>query len=40
MVARFYFEGVVDTSKYVFHKIDFTPAETYPSYAKQLFPEK
>ncbi len=40
MVARFYFDGVVDTSKYLFNKIDFTPAETYQDYAKQLFPKK
>jgi hypothetical protein len=40
MVGTFYLEGAVDTSKYVHHIIDFTPAETYPNYAKQLFPKK
>lgn len=38
MVSRFYFEGVVDMSKFVFHRIDFSPEETYQGYAKQLFP--
>lgn len=40
MVSRFYMEGAVDTSKYVFNRIDFTPEETYQGYAKQLFPEE
>lgn len=40
MVSRFYLDGAVDTSKYVFNRIDFTPEETYPGYAKQLFPKK
>ena len=39
MVGRFYREGVVDTSQYVPHRIDFTPPETYTGYARQLFPE-
>lgn len=37
LAERFYLEGVVDTSKYAPHKIDFTPAETYQDQAKQLF---
>lgn len=37
LVERFYFDGVVDTSKYTYNRIDFTPEETYQDYAKQLF---
>lgn len=40
LVSRFYFEGVADTSKYSAQKIDFTPAETYQDYAKQIFKDK
>jgi pimeloyl-ACP methyl ester carboxylesterase len=40
MVARFYFEGVIDTTKYVLNRIDFSPEETYQGYAKQLFPDE
>jgi pimeloyl-ACP methyl ester carboxylesterase len=40
MVNRFYIEGVVDTARYVPHRIDFTPEETYQGYARQLFPQK
>lgn len=37
LAERFYLEGIVDTSKYYPHKIDFTPAETLQDEAKQLF---
>ncbi|MCG3156416.1 MAG: hypothetical protein DKINENOH_03040 [bacterium] len=37
LAERFYREGVVDTSKYHPHKIDFTPAETLPEEARRLF---
>lgn len=37
LVDRFYRDGVVDISKYVPHKIDFTPEETFQDEAKRLF---
>jgi len=37
LAERFYLEGVVDTSRYVPHRVDFTPAETYQEQAKRLF---
>jgi len=37
---RFYSEGIVDTSKYVFNKVDFEPEETYQDHAKKLFIDK
>ena len=37
LAERFYLEGVVDTSKYHPHTIDFTPAETLQDEAKRLF---
>lgn len=36
-VSRFFVDGVVDTSKYVYHPVDFTPEETYRDYARELF---
>ena len=37
LAERFYLEGVVDTSQYEPHKIDFTPGETLQDEAKRLF---
>ena len=37
LAERFYREGVVDTSQYEPHKIDFTPGETLQDEAKRLF---
>ncbi len=37
LAERFYMEGIVDTSKYKPHMIDFTPAETLQDEAKRLF---
>lgn len=37
LAERFYLEGVVDTSRYHPHRIDFTPAETLQDEAKRLF---
>jgi len=37
LAERFFLEGVVDTSKYHSHTIDFTPAETLQEEAKLLF---
>jgi pimeloyl-ACP methyl ester carboxylesterase len=37
---RFYSKGIVDTSKYVFNRIDFEPEETYQDYAKELLMNK
>jgi pimeloyl-ACP methyl ester carboxylesterase len=37
LAERFYLEGVVDTSQYEPHKIDFTPSETLQDEAKRLF---
>lgn len=36
-VSRFFVDGVVDTSKYVYNPIDFAPDETYQDYARELF---
>lgn len=36
-VSRFFVDGVVDTSKYAYHPVDFTPGETYQDYARELF---
>ena len=37
LAERFYLDGVVDTSEYRAHTIDFTPAETLQDEAKRLF---
>ncbi|GAP43358.1 pimeloyl-ACP methyl ester carboxylesterase [Lentimicrobium saccharophilum] len=37
LVDKFYRNGIVDTSKYIPKKIDFTPAETFQDEAKRLF---
>ena len=37
LAEKFYLEGVVDTSKYFPHTIDFTPSETLQDEAKRLF---
>lgn len=37
LAKRFYHEGVVDTSKYSYHKIDFTPEVTFQDEAKKFF---
>jgi pimeloyl-ACP methyl ester carboxylesterase len=37
LAKRFYQEGVVDTSKYSYNKIDFTPEVTFQDQAKKLF---
>lgn len=40
LVDKFFREGVVDTSKYLLHRIDFTPEETFQDEAKRLFLNK
>ena len=35
--VQFYSKGIVDTSKYVFNKVDFEPEETYQDQAKKIF---
>jgi len=37
LVEQFYNNGVVDTSKYIPHSIDFTPPETFQDEAKKIF---
>jgi hypothetical protein len=37
LAERFYMEGIVDTSKYKPHAIDFTPTATLQDEAKRLF---
>ncbi|MBN2357436.1 alpha/beta hydrolase [candidate division KSB1 bacterium] len=37
LVEQFFRNGIVDTSRYVSHKIDFTPAETFQDEAKKIF---
>ena len=40
LAGRFFYEGIVDTSKYTYHQIDFTPQETLQDQAHALFPER
>lgn len=39
LASRFFAEGAVDTSRFVYKKIDFTPAETLSAYAREVIPE-
>ena len=40
LARRFFYEGVVDASRFVHQEIDFTPGETLQDQARMLFPEK